>query len=166
MVLNRTADEAWAPFSKLQFTPFRDASYSKTCAYKCTILDCLRGLEYAIKLKWFDLRTFNNRDFEFYERIENGDMNWIVPNKFIAFSGPSATQRDPDGYRTFTPEDYAPIFKSFGVTTVVRLNNPAYESKRFTKLGIKHVELFFTDGSTPPDVFILFYLTFYELIKL
>lgn len=24
-------------------------------------------------------------------------MNWILPNKFLAFSGPSASQRDPDG---------------------------------------------------------------------
>jgi len=37
------------------------------------------------------------RDYEFYERIENGDMNWILPGKFLAFSGPSASQRDPDG---------------------------------------------------------------------
>lgn len=55
------------------------------------ILHCLRGLEYAIKLKWFDVRKFNLRDYEFYERVENGDLNWIIPNKFIAFSGPLAT---------------------------------------------------------------------------
>ncbi len=61
------------------------------------ILQCLRGLEYAIKLKWFDVRKFNLRDYEFYERVENGDLNWIVPGKFIAFSGPSATQKDADG---------------------------------------------------------------------
>eukprot|EP00827_Trimyema_finlayi_P001582 TRINITY_DN1639_c0_g1_i1.p3 TRINITY_DN1639_c0_g1~~TRINITY_DN1639_c0_g1_i1.p3 ORF type:complete len:141 (-),score=71.08 TRINITY_DN1639_c0_g1_i1:578-1000(-) len=52
MVLKKTADDAWKPFSKLttQFTDFRDASYG-SCTYKCTILDCLRGLDYAIKLK-------------------------------------------------------------------------------------------------------------------
>jgi cell division cycle 14 len=75
------------------------------------IIDCLRGLEYAIKLKWFDVKSFNLRDYEYYERVENGDLNVILPEKFIAFSGPSPTQRDPDGYRTFTPEDYVPIFK-------------------------------------------------------
>ena len=61
------------------------------------ILHCLLGLEYAIKLKWFDVRNFNLRDYEFYERVENGDLNWIIPNKFIAFSGPSNTPRDSDG---------------------------------------------------------------------
>ncbi len=53
------------------------------------ILDCLRGLEYAIKLNWFDVKNFNLRDYEFYERVENGDLNVIIPEKFVAFSGPS-----------------------------------------------------------------------------
>lgn len=49
-------------------------------------------------------------------------MNWIVPGKFLAFSGPSKTEKDPEGWWTFTPEDYAPIFKKMGVTLVVWLN--------------------------------------------
>jgi hypothetical protein len=40
----------------------------------------------------------------------------------MAFSSPSENKEDEDGYRTFTPEDYAPIFKKFGITTVIRLN--------------------------------------------
>ena len=58
------------------------------------ILHCLHGLEYAIKLKWFDVKNFNLRDYEFYERVENGDLNWTVPGKFISFSGPSPTPKD------------------------------------------------------------------------
>lgn len=54
--------------------------------------------------------------------------------------------------RTFTPEDYVPIFKQFGVTMVIRLNKKAYEGSRFTKNGIKHEEIYFLDGSTPTDV--------------
>jgi len=54
----------------------------------------LRGLDYGIKLKWFDVKNFNLRDYEFYERVENGDLNWIIPEKFIAFSGPSSTPKD------------------------------------------------------------------------
>jgi len=90
MVLKKTADEAWKPFNKISpdFADFRDASYGP-CVYKLTILDCLKGLEYGIKLKWIDVRNFNLRDYEFYERVENGDCNWILPNKFLAFSGPS-----------------------------------------------------------------------------
>ncbi|KAL4462058.1 hypothetical protein ABPG74_000903 [Tetrahymena malaccensis] len=152
IILNRGADAAWAPFAKVQpaFNDYRDASYGY-CTYKCTILDCLRGLEYAIKLKWFNVRDFKLRDYEYYERVENGDLNVIIPEKFIAFSGPSPTQRDADGYRTFTPEDYVPIFKNMGVTLVIRLNKKTYEASRFTNNGIKHLDLYFLDGSCPPD---------------
>ena len=34
---------------------------------------------------FFNYRTFNIKDYEHMERIENGDLNWLVPNKFIAF---------------------------------------------------------------------------------
>jgi len=43
--------------------------------------------------------------------VENGDLNWIIPGKFLAFSGPSDSARDADGFRMFTPDDYVPIFK-------------------------------------------------------
>jgi cell division cycle 14 len=166
IILGRGAEEAWSPFSKIQpgFADFRDASFG-TCTYKCTILDCLRGLEYAIKLKWFNVRNFNLRDYEYYEKVENGDLNWIIPGKFVAFSGPSSTQTDAEGWRTFTPEDYVPIFKKFGVTLVIRLNKKQYEKERFTKHGIKHMELYFMDGSCPSDDIIEDFLTTCEKEK-
>ena len=37
-------------------------------------------------------------------------MNWIIPGKFLAFSSPSAKEYDEEGYRTYTPQDYCPIF--------------------------------------------------------
>lgn len=43
-----------------------------------------------------------------------------------------------------------PIFKKLGVTMVIRLNNATYEAKGFTNNGIKHHDLFFTDGTPPP----------------
>ena len=52
------------------------------------LLDCLRGLDYAMKLKWFDYKKFNLTEYQHYEKVENGDLNWIVPNKFVAFSSP------------------------------------------------------------------------------
>jgi cell division cycle 14 len=48
-------------------------------------------------LKWFDYKKFNLRDYEYYEKVENGDLNWIIPGKFVAFSGPSSTQTDAEG---------------------------------------------------------------------
>lgn len=66
----------------------------------------------------------------------------------MAFSGP---QNVTDKYGSFTPDDYVPIFKKFGVTLVVRLNKPQYDKSKFVKAGIKHLDLYFLDGSTPPD---------------
>ncbi|CAE7510530.1 CDC14A, partial [Symbiodinium pilosum] len=54
--------------------------------------------------------------------VENGDVNWIVPDKFLAFAGPSPTSTDADGFPAFTPEDYVPIFRDAGIGLVVRLN--------------------------------------------
>jgi len=166
ILLGRSAEEAWEPFSKLQpaVVEFKDASYTNS-PYRCSILDILRGLEYAIKLKWFDLKTFNLRDYEFYEKVANGDLNWIVPGKFVAFSGPADKSRDPDGYRRFTPEDYVPIFKKVGVTMVIRLNNKQYDEQRFIKNGIKHKDLYFTDGSCPSDDIIQEFLKIVEAEK-
>ena len=49
----------------------------------------MKGLEYAIKLGWFNIKTFNVKEYEFYEDVENGDLNWILPGKFVAFCTPS-----------------------------------------------------------------------------
>mmetsp|Transcript_22268 Transcript_22268/g.56243 ORF Transcript_22268/g.56243 Transcript_22268/m.56243 type:complete len:430 (+) Transcript_22268:441-1730(+) len=150
MVLRRTADVAHKPFNNIRppFLPFRDATCG-VCTYQCTVLDCLKGLEYAMRIKWFDPNTFDVAAYEFYEKVEHGDMNWVMPDKFLAFAGPSATPIDPDGFPAFTPEDYVPIFKSGGVSLVVRLNKKQYDRRRFTDHGVKHVDLYFLDGSCP-----------------
>ena len=44
------------------------------------------------------------------------------------------------------------MFRHFGVTHVVRLNEAKYERTKFTKAGISHTDMFFIDGSTPSDV--------------
>lgn len=43
-----------------------------------------------------------------------------------------------------------PIFKKLGVTSVVRLNNHTYNANDFKEQNIKHIDLFFTDGTCPP----------------
>jgi cell division cycle 14 len=98
---------------------------------------------------WFNLKSFNIAEYEKREKIENGDFNWIIPGKFLAFSNPSNANDDHYGYYCYTPEDYVPIFKKLGITGVIRLNNQTYDEKRFTRRGIAHYDLFFTDGSCP-----------------
>ncbi|XP_020945804.1 dual specificity protein phosphatase CDC14A isoform X16 [Sus scrofa] len=106
-----------------------DASFGN-CTYNLTILDCLQGIR---------------------KRVENGDFNWIVPGKFLAFSGPHPKSKIENGYPLHAPEAYFPYFKKHNVTAVVRLNKKIYEAKRFTDAGFEHYDLFFIDGSTPSD---------------
>lgn len=128
IVRGKTGMEAWGDFQHLQaFPDYRDASLG-ACTYKCTLLHCLRGLEIALKLGWLNYSDFNLSDYERLERLENGDMNWIIPGKMLAFSCPSVTVMDESGYRCFTPEDYIPLFKSMGIGTVIRLNKATYEA--------------------------------------
>lgn len=35
-------------------------------------------------------------------QVENGDLNWIVPGKLMAFSGPSAQPKHFGGWRTYS----------------------------------------------------------------
>ena len=143
-------EDAWDFFKDANFKPFRDA-IAGPCSYECTILDCLRGLKYAMELGWYNPDKFNVKEYEEYEKVDNGDMNWIIPEKFLAFSSPSSKEQDEDGYRTFTPNDYSPIFKKMGIGLVLRLNKPQYDKKIFQNNGIKHYDLYFLDGSTPSD---------------
>jgi cell division cycle 14 len=149
IVLEKSAQEAWKAFSAYhnRFTPYRDATMG-SCSYKCTNEHCLKGLELAIYHGWYNYKTFDVQEYQFYEKVENGDLNWIIPGRFMAFSGPLNVT---DKYGSFTPEDYVPIFKKLGVNLVVRLNKPQYDKTKFTKQGIKHADLYFIDGSTPPD---------------
>ena len=55
------------------------------------IFHCIKGLEWAIKLKWYNYKAFNLAEYEHYDLLENGNMNWIVPGKFLAFSGPASS---------------------------------------------------------------------------
>lgn len=162
IVLQRSAYEAWLPFSSISpFLPFRDASYS-SCTYECTIPHCLGGLELGIKLGWFKFRDFNLEEYEHYETVDNGDMNWIIPRKMLAFSCPANTNYDANGLRTNTPEDYAAAFKRMGITTVIRLSKKNYDADRFTRYGIKHYDLYFPDGSVPSESIVKSFLNIAE----
>ena len=111
------------------FKHYRDASKGE-CFYNCTLLHCLQGLEYGVRFGWYDFRTFNVKEYEYYERVENGDLNWIIPGKFVAFMGP-IENRDHGQRYGHHPNKYCDIFKSINVTKVIRLNEEKYDKKHF-----------------------------------
>lgn len=55
-------------------------------------------------------------------QVENGDLNWILPGKLLAFSGPAARPTDYVGFRAMVPEDYWDYFRRRGIQGIVRLN--------------------------------------------
>ncbi|XP_056381043.1 dual specificity protein phosphatase CDC14B isoform X4 [Hyla sarda] len=132
------------------YLPFRDASFG-TCSFHLTLLDCFHAVHKALQYEFFDFGTFDLEEYQHYERAENGDFNWIIPKKFLAFSGPHQKSKMENGYPHHAPEAYFPYFREHNLTTIVRLNKKMYESKRFTDAGFEHHDLFFVDGSTPSD---------------
>ncbi len=86
--------------------------------------------------------------------FQNGDFNWLVPEKFIAFCGPHQQSKIENGYPLHAPEYYFPYFKFHRLSTIVRLNKKIYDGRRFVKGGFRHEDLFFTDGSTPNDAIV------------
>lgn len=41
-----------------------------------------------MKFGWLAFDTFDPDEYEYYEKVENGDLNWIIPNKVLSFCGP------------------------------------------------------------------------------
>ncbi|NXK09812.1 CC14A phosphatase, partial [Herpetotheres cachinnans] len=162
--LKKTPEEAYRTLlsgSNPPYLPFRDASFGN-CTYNLTILDCLQGINKALQHGFFDFKTFDVDEYEHYERVENGDFNWIVPGKFLAFSGPHPKSKLENGYPLHAPEAYFPYFKKHNVTSVIRLNKKIYDAKRFTDAGFEHYDLFFIDGSTPSDSIVQRFLNICE----
>ncbi|XP_037528072.1 dual specificity protein phosphatase CDC14A [Rhipicephalus sanguineus] len=151
--LKRSAEQAYKSLCAGIITPyisFRDASFGP-CTYNLSLLNCLRAVEKAVLHKFLDFETFDVEEYEYYERVENGDLNWIVPNKFIAFCGPHPKSKIENGHPFHSPETYFPYFRKHNVSTVVRLNKKIYDARRFADQGFEHKDLFFVDGSTPSD---------------
>ena len=96
-------------------------------------------------------RTFNADEYEYFEQVENGDLNWIVSDKILAFAGPHMKKVvTPEGFCMLTPADYIPYFLKTKVKLVVRLNKRCYDEGDFERAGIGHVEHYYLDGSCPP----------------
>ena len=166
-VLGRTAAAAYAPLARLEpFVPFRDAS-SGPSTFHLTVRHVLDGVHRARTAGLMDdwgspHSSFDVGEYDHYEAVEHGDLSWIVRGKLLAFSGPQPAPRILYGYRAHVPEDYVPYFKAKGVTAVVRLNRPLYDGSRFSSAGFAVHELYFPDGTCPPDPLLARFLALAE----
>ncbi|KAJ3723388.1 protein-tyrosine phosphatase-like protein [Lentinula raphanica] len=176
MIVQRRAPwEAFHPIAEVEFMPFRDAGRGPS-DFNLNIQDCLWGIWKAMQNGLCDMNEFDIEDYEFYEKVENGDWNWITPN-FIAFASPvdqnwikrqkEAAKDDsgsPTSLSTSTNSNFAlqgklptpflnclDYFEKRNIKLVVRLNNQLYDRATFLDRGIDHMELYFDDGTNPTD---------------
>ncbi|XP_011496073.1 PREDICTED: dual specificity protein phosphatase CDC14A-like [Ceratosolen solmsi marchali] len=124
--------------------PFQDASIGYS-HHQIRLIDCLRALKKAALFGFFDFQDFDVKEYEKYVQMKNGDLNWIVPRKLLAFFGPNVENDSVAHY----PEKYLNYFLKNDITTVIRLNKKTYNSFRFTNAGLFHYDLFFPDGGVP-----------------
>lgn len=157
LVQNWPPHLAIAPLAEADppFMMFRDAGYSQA-DFTLSIQDFVYGLWRAKEAKIIDIKTFDLEEYEYYERVDKGDFNWICP-RFIAFASPIqpgySTKPNPFNKKstivtpTFTHVlDY---FKDNSIGMVVRLNSQLYDKVQFEKIGIEHIDMFFEDGTCP-----------------
>lgn len=139
-----------------------DASQGGGSNWTINLLDCFNAILKARILGFFDFRDFNPNEYDKYDRLQNGDINWLLPRKFLAFIGPLDERLAiASGYHS--PSFYISYFLKHGVRSVIRLNSPhTYDPKVFRLAGIEHHDLFFPDGSTPPKHVLLKFLNLAE----
>lgn len=149
--MHKSPQEAFSYFSSVYFPEFRDASHDSP-SYFCSIIHCLKALQKSYSLGWYSCDEFNPEKYDFYANFKNGDLNWVVPGKLIAFSDPGKQN----------VEVVARNLKELGVTAVVRLNNKTYSADRFRKLGFRHFDLYFNDGACPSEEILRKFLSICE----
>ncbi|KAJ6254193.1 cell division cycle 14 [Anaeramoeba flamelloides] len=92
-----SAKEAYSKISHFKtFFPFRDAS-PLVSSYDLTVLDVLEGLEKGIQNNWVNFETFDIQWYEKHEQVVNGDLNWIIPDKILAFCSPTPDLKNGSG---------------------------------------------------------------------
>ena len=90
----------------------------------------MNGLQKAASFGFFNLDDFDLAEYEKLEDIRNGNINWLVPQKFLAFVGPSTEPGTP----YHPPECYVDTFLKNGVVAVVRLSKKTYDAARYVDL--------------------------------
>lgn len=68
--------------------------------YKMFLISCYTNILFLLSLlifHFFWTYFLSLIHFLSFQRVENGDLNWIVPGKFLAFSGPHPKSKIENG---------------------------------------------------------------------
>ncbi|BAM79986.1 similar to protein-tyrosine phosphatase, CDC14 homolog [Cyanidioschyzon merolae strain 10D] len=129
---------------------FRDASAGPESSFPLGVFDCISAWHRATNVcHLFAPDAFDIESYELWEQVHNGDLNWIVPGKLLAFAGPTSCPEATDIGVGCAPEYFIRLFQQFGVTAVVRLNRRRYDARVFRQAGFRHYDLYFADGACP-----------------
>jgi len=143
---------------KYPYFSFQDAIH-KESDYKIRLIDCINSVQKAVSFGFINFDDFNMEEYEKMEDPRLDDLNWIVPETLLAFSGPVGKPPDNNYH---TPEYYLDYFHHNNVTTVIRLNSRMYNARAFTNAGINHYDLYFKDGSVPSNEILARFFTITE----
>ncbi|QRW01374.1 hypothetical protein RhiLY_00371 [Ceratobasidium sp. AG-Ba] len=168
IVQRRTPWEVFYPLAEIEFMPFRDAGRGRP-DFHLGIQDCLWGVWKAQHNHLLDMNEFSVDEYEYYEKVDNGDWNWITPG-FIAFASPvdsvwirqqkegktksGGATANGSALQRKLPNPFMNVLEYFSernVKLVVRLNNELYDKAVFEERGIEHLDLYFDDGTNPAD---------------
>lgn len=107
-----------------------DASQGGGSGYTIHLNDVLSAVYKAQLFGFFNFEDFDVHEYNHFNMLEHGDLNWILPRKFLAFIGPI----DHGEYYGFEPgvschsaSYYINYFLDNNVRAVIRLNNKLYD---------------------------------------
>ena len=88
--LGMEADQVWRllKWKGTRFMGYGDAARPQGGSV-ITTQHVLRSLETARSLSWYHPGSFNSGEYLNLCKVEQGDMNWILDGKILAFSSPS-----------------------------------------------------------------------------
>ncbi|KAL8942595.1 MAG: hypothetical protein Q9216_001577 [Gyalolechia sp. 2 TL-2023] len=160
---------ALAPIAQQEqpLMPFRDAGYSQA-DFEIGVQDVVYGVWKAKEEGLCGFQEFNLKEYERYERVDQGDFNWITPY-FVALASPQhlpvdviprtsplweALPKTIDQIKKSSlPTPFRNVLVHFvrkEVGLIVRLNSQLYSPSYFEALGIQHLDMIFDDGTCPP----------------
>lgn len=77
---------------KHEYIEFTDASMDASI-HTISMKNLFTAAQWIKKSNFVDFNDFCYADYVHYETVQNGDMNWIVPNKLLAFAGPQTRKQ-------------------------------------------------------------------------
>ncbi|CAL6053716.1 Dual_specificity protein phosphatase CDC14A [Hexamita inflata] len=133
-----------------QYVPFRDIS-NGACPYGVTVDDLVCAF---IKARQKQVHIPDKFTSAFIS-LQKGNISEIVSGKLYACPSPIDPQHVLYKQQPLSPVIFTKAFKELGVKALVRLNDSYYQRSDFINQMIRHYDLQFPDGSTPPDDLIL-----------